>query len=159
MPIKLRPMGADDKPRIMDILQHTPEFKRHEVTVAREVIDSYLQDTKNSGYFISVAEGSPDVSGYICYGPTPCTEGTWDIYWMAVSRDKRGEGIGTALIKSAEAAIRKARGRLILIETSSIPIYRATRQFYNERGYEEISRIPDFYSPGDDKLIIQKRFD
>jgi ribosomal protein S18 acetylase RimI-like enzyme len=157
MPVKVRPMRADDEPQIMDILRHTPEFKRHEVAVAEEVIDSYLHDPRNSGYFVLVAEGNPGIDGYICYGPTPCTEGTWDIYWEAVKRGKRGTGIGAALIRAAEAAVRKARGRLIVIETSSTPAYGNTRLFYRSRGYEEIARIPDFYAPGDAKIIVQKR--
>ena len=157
MPVKIRPMTADDKPEVMNILRHTPEFKRHEVVVAEEVIDSYLRDMKSSGYFIFVAEGNPGIDGYICYGPTPCTEATWDIYWEAVKRGKRGSGIGTLLTKAAETAVRKARGRLIIIETSSTPVYDNTRRFHQSRGYETIGRIPDFYAPGDDKIIMQKR--
>ena len=46
---------------------------------------------------------------------------------------------------------------MILIETSSKPEYEKTRRFHSSRGYEEISRIPDFYEPGDDRLVLQKR--
>jgi ribosomal protein S18 acetylase RimI-like enzyme len=150
-------MNAADKPALMHILRHTPEFKPYEVTVAEEVIDSYLHDPKGSGYYVSVAEGNPGVAGYVCYGPTPCTEGTWDIYWIAVNREGRGQGIGGALTRTAEAAIKKARGRMIVIETSSTPIYEKTRRFYLRRGYEVAGRIPDFYAPGDDRIILQKR--
>lgn len=149
-------MTAADKPAIMHILRHTPEFKPFEVTVAEEVIDASLKDPKGSGYHILVAEGNPGISGYICYGPTPCTEGTWDFYWEAVSRDQRGKGIGTALSRAAEAAVRKARGRMILIETSSTPIYEKTRRFHEGRGYEVVARIPDYYAPGDDKVVMMK---
>ena len=56
----------------------------------------------------------------------------------------------------AENKIRKAQGRLIVIETSSKPEYEKTRRFHLSYGYEVISHIPDFYAPGDDKLILQK---
>jgi len=125
--------------------------------VAGEVIDSYLADPRQSGYNILVAADNPGVAGYICYGPTPCTEGTWDIYWTAVSGEKRGQGIGTALMRAGEAAIGRASGRLIIIETSATPAYEPTRRFYRRCGYEEIGRIPDFYAPGDDKITMQKR--
>ncbi|MGD9143773.1 MAG: GNAT family N-acetyltransferase, partial [Dehalococcoidia bacterium] len=62
------------------------------------------------------------------------------------------------LLKAAEEAIKTARGRLILIETSSTPAYEKTRSFYGRHGYEEIARVPDFYETGDNKLIFQKRF-
>jgi ribosomal protein S18 acetylase RimI-like enzyme len=140
----------------MRILRDTPEFKPLEVVVAEEVIDSYLSSPRGSGYHILVAEDGSLVSGYICYGETPCTVGTWDIYWIAVAREKRGRGIGKTLTGAAEAAIKEAGGRLAIIETSSTAPYENTRNFYLGRGYEIIARIPDFYLPGDDKLILRK---
>ena len=141
----------------MKILRNTPEFKPAEVVVAEEVIDSYLRDPHGSGYHVFVAEADSAVVGYICYGPTPLTEGTWDIYWIAVSAEKQGRGIGGALIAHAEDKIREAQGRLIVIETSSQPEYEKTRRFHLSHGYEVIGCISDFYTPGDDKLILQKQ--
>jgi len=142
---------------LMKILQNTLEFKPYEVVVAEELIDSYLHDPVSSGYHALVAENGSDVVGYICYGPTPLTDGTWDLYWLAVDQEKRGRGLGGALIEAAEEEIRKAQGRLAIIETSSMPAYEKTRRFYLGHGYGIIARIPDFYSPGDDKIILQKR--
>jgi ribosomal protein S18 acetylase RimI-like enzyme len=141
----------------MKILRDLPEFKPSEVEVAEEVIDAYLREPAGSGYCTLVATDESGVAGYICYGPTPLTEGTWDIYWEAVAGPKQGQGIGTALTKAAENAIAGAGGRLALIETSSTPAYEKTRRFHYSVGYEVIARIPDFYSPGDDKIILQKR--
>ena len=141
----------------MKILQNTPEFKPSEVVVAEEVIDSYLTAPGGSGYYVLVAEVASSVAGYICYGPTPLTDGTWDIYWAAVAREKRGQSIGGALWKAAEGEIRKAQGRLVIIETSSTQAYEKTLRFHIGQGYEVIARLPDFYTPGDDKLILQKR--
>jgi ribosomal protein S18 acetylase RimI-like enzyme len=150
-------MTHEDRARITEILRGTPEFKPFEVAVAEELIDSYLEDPSSSGYHILVAEVDSNVAGYICYGPTPLTEGTWDIYWMAVSQEKQCQGIGSALMQSAGKEIVKAKGRLAIIETSSTPAYEKTRHFHLSHGYEIVARIPDFYMPGDDKLILQKR--
>ena len=157
MATKIRPMTYDDKPIIMRILRATPEFKPSEVVVAEEVIDSYLHTPTGSDYHILVAEVDLTVVGYICYGPTPLTEGTWDIYWMAVDPDRQGRGIGSALMAFAEGKIKETHGRLVLIETSSTPKYEKTRRFHQSQGYEVISRIPNFYAPGDDKIIFQKQ--
>ena len=140
----------------MKILRRTPEFKPAEVVVAEEVIDSYLHDPGGAGYHALVAELDSAIAGYICYGPTPLTEGTWDIYWMAVAPEKQGQGIGGALLAHAEERIREAQGRLAIIETSSQPEYEKTRRFHLSHGYQIIGRIPDFYASGDDKLILQK---
>jgi len=155
---KIRPMVGNDKPAIMQILRATPEFVPAEVVVAEEVIDSYLHDPSGSGYYVLIAEAESVITGYICYGPTPLTEGTWDMYWMATAPEHQGQGIGTALMAFAEGEIKQAGGRLAFIETSSKPEYERTRRFHYARGYELICRIADFYAPDDDKLILQKRF-
>jgi len=125
--------------------------------VAEEIIDSYLLDPHGSDYHVFVAEVDSAVVGYICSGPTPLTEGTWDIYWEVVAQERRGQGIGGALMAHAEDQIREAQGRLIIIETSSQLGYEKTRRFYLSHGYEIIGHISDFYALGDDKLILQKR--
>ena len=150
-------MTRDDKPKVMRLLRALPEFEPPEIAVAEEVIDSHLDNPSGSGYHIQVAEVDSAVAGYICYGSAPLTEGTWDLYWLAVSAEKQGKGIGSALMTFTEDEIRKAEGRLIIIETSSKPGYQKTRRFYLDQGYEIVGRIPDFYAPGDDKLILQKR--
>ncbi len=157
MDINIRAMIRGDKPGIMQILRNTPEFKPSEVVVAEEVIDRYLNAPFTSGYHILVAELDSTVVGYVCFGPTPLTEGTWDVYWIAVERERKGKGIGSVLLDHAEKNMRGSGGRLVIIETSSLPEYQNTRQFYLHHDYEIIARLPDFYTPGDDKIILQKR--
>ncbi len=147
-------MVKEDKPALMEILQDTPEFKPSEVVVAEEVIDSYLHGCDS--YNVLVAEDEIAIAGYICYGLTPLTKSTWDIYWLAVDRKKQDKGIGSTLVAFAEEQIKKARGRLVVIETSAKPGYEKTRHFYLSHGYELVCQIPDFYAPGDDKIILQK---
>jgi ribosomal protein S18 acetylase RimI-like enzyme len=149
-------MQRRDKPSLMALLQSTPEFKPAEVVVAEEVIDSYLHDPQGSGYNVLVS-GDSAINGYICYGLAPLTAGTWDIYWIAVSPPEKGRGLGGALLAYAEERIKEAGGRLIIIETSSLAGYERTRRFYQKHAYETVARITDFYAPGDDKVILQKR--
>mgnify|MGYP001582602414 CR=1 FL=1 len=156
MKIKIRPMTGEDKPAIMHILRATPEFKPSEVVVAEEVLDSYLNDP-SAGYFTLVAETDTVIAGYVCFGLTPLTEGTWDIYWIAVERELQGKGIGATLLTVAENKIKQLKGRLMLAETSSTPEYDKTRRFYQSQGYVVVAQIADFYVPGDDKIIFQKR--
>ena len=110
-----------------------------------------------SGYYVFVAEIDSIIAGYICYGPTPLTEGTWDIYWVAVAPNRQSQGIGKSLLSFAEGAIKELKGRMAIIETSSNPEYETTRRFYLGQGYELTCHIADFYAAGDDKLIMVKR--
>jgi len=141
----------------MTILRATPEFLPHEVEIAEELIDACLADQKESGYYILVAEADGRVAGYICFGNTPLTEGTWDIYWLAVERALQGQGIGRALMKEAEESIKAMHGRLAVIETSGKPDYNKTIRFHIQQGYKETAIIPDFYAVGDPKIIMVKK--
>ena len=156
MPLTIRAMTAADKPAVMALLRDTPEFEPSEVPVAEEVLDCYLA-SPGEGYRTLVAEDSAEVIGYICFGSTPLTAATWDIYWMAVARQRRGQGAGYMLLRQAEKDIKQAGGRLILIETSSKPNYLPTRRFYRRQGYRQVSRIRDFYAPGDHRITFEKR--
>ncbi len=157
-PVYLREMNADDREPLLAILRATREFKASEVPVAEELLDAFLDQPLTSGYYVWVAleEEQSRRRGYVCFGPTPLTEGTWDIYWIVVDADCRGAGIGRALLRHAEQEIQNAGGRMILIETSSKDEYRATHRFYEAMEYRQISFIPDFYTPGDGKITLQK---
>ena len=157
MTCSIRPICHDDRAPLFDILDSVPEFSHDDVTVAREVIDSCLHDPSRSGYHVLVAEVDAGVVDYICYGPTPLTQSTWDMYWMATLPARQGQGIGGNLMALAESRIVELGGRLALIETSSQPGYERTVRFHLHHGYELIARIPDFYAPGDDRLILQKK--
>lgn len=157
MKTEIRPMTGADKTSIVKTLRALPEFTSDEVVVAEEVIDSYLQNSVSSGYHIFVAEADSSVAGYVCYGPTPLTKDTWDMYWLAVDAKRQGQGIGRTLMAFAEARIRENQGRLIIIETSGRPQYDKTRRFHQSQGYGVVGRIADFYAPGDDKVFLEKR--
>jgi hypothetical protein len=60
------------------------------------------------------------------------------------------------MLRYAEDEIYRAGGRLFLIETSSLPSYTPTRNFYLKHGYEQAAVIRDFYTDGDDQVIFRK---
>lgn len=142
---------------VFDLLERTSQFTPEEMTVARELIESYLAQSVSSGYHVLVAEAEDGVAGYICYGPSPMTRGTWDIYWIAVDPSLQGQGTGKMLLSSAEGRMGADSGRMVLVETSSKPGYSRARRFYDDRGYSVVAMVDDYYSPGDHKLIFRKR--
>ena len=64
---------------------------------------------------------------------------------------------GDELLKFVEEYVRSANGRVLIIETSSLPKLERTRRFYAKRGYVLCGQVPDFYADGDDKVIFAKR--
>jgi ribosomal protein S18 acetylase RimI-like enzyme len=151
-------MTAEDKPSVMRILKNTPEFNALDRSVAEEVIDAYLYNPSGEEYHALVAETDDKVAGYVCYGHNSMTVSTWDIYWIAVAHDVQGKGIGRELMAAAENNIRKTGGKLIVLETSSTPLYDRTNRFYIKLNYTLVCRIADFYGPADDQILYIKRF-
>jgi len=94
---------------------------------------------------------------YVCYGPAPGTTRAWDGYWFAVHPAAQSAGVGTPLLQEVERRLARLDARLVIIETSSQPLYHLTRAFYARRGYAEVARVPDFYADGDDRVIFAKR--
>jgi ribosomal protein S18 acetylase RimI-like enzyme len=124
--------------------------------VAIELVDLALQPN-NPDYKILVADRDGALVGYVCYGPTPMTEGTYDLYWIASDPTVRGQGIGASLISGMEADLRRIQARIIRVETSATEAYGPTRGFYASMKYTEEARIRDFYKVGDDLIILTKR--
>lgn len=149
---------ADHRESIRTILEETDVFRYDEVLVGLEVLDLYLsQPEQTDYYFLGAFDGEEKLVGYACYGPTPCTLGTWDLYWIAVDPEWQGAGVGSRLLAEVEREVWSRHGRLFLAETSSQPSYDGTRAFYARRGYDAVSRVEDFYAPGDDRVIFAKR--
>jgi ribosomal protein S18 acetylase RimI-like enzyme len=126
------------------------------VECATELVDLALQPN-NRDYKILVADRDGTLVGYICYGPTPMTEGTYDLYWIASDPTVRGQGIGASLIAGMEGDLRRLQARLIRVETSATEAYGPTRGFYASMKYMEEARIRDFYKVGDDLIMLTKR--
>ena len=153
--MQIRKFKNKDREKIIKILNETNMFTEEEINVAIEVIDDFLARQEESGYEIYSAVDDEDASiGYICFGKRPLTQGTYDVYWIAVDPSLQGNGIGKKLMKFAEQKIKEKGGNLILVETSSQEKYLKTRLFYKACGYEEIARIRDFYKKGDAFIIF-----
>ena len=154
--IEVRWCRPSDRQTVLTFLAQTGFFRPDEMDIAREVLDDALAHGPKGHYQSFVACVGEDVVGWVCFGPTPCTIGTFDIYWIGVASAWQGRGIGRALMDFAEQAISQRGGRLSVLETSSREKYLPTRRFYEALGYTEASQIPEFYGPQDHKVILTK---
>src|SRR5882724_4017542 len=160
--MRIRPAEERDRGRIHDILIATTRFTDEEVRSAMELVDKALDEPNNDEYTVQVLEEPATgpkrmIQGYVCYGPAPRTDGVFDLYWIAVDPKQQGQGIGQLLLRFVENEVRRQRGRMLLIETSSKESYTPTLRFYERSGYDEISRIKDFYRIEDDKVVYCKK--
>lgn len=156
--IKFRSTLKDpDVMAIREILNSTGYFYDYEIDIAEELATENLQKGEHkSGYIFNIAEMNGIPIAFSCFGKTPCTADSFDLYWIAVHESQRGNGIGKVLMDMAVRDIAKLSGKNIWIETSSRPIYESTRQFYLKYGCEIIAELPNFYGENDNKVIFLK---
>jgi D-alanine-D-alanine ligase len=154
--ITVRALEHRDGPGTAELIASVELFSASEKAVAMEVVDAYMEHPGRDYHVLGAFTHRDVLLGYACYGPTPCTAGTWDLYWIAVSGRARGRGVGTLLMEEIHRRLVTHEARMLLIETSSRPDYAPTRAFYEARGYQTVSRVPDFYAPGDDRIIFAR---
>ncbi|GEN06218.1 GNAT family N-acetyltransferase [Myxococcus sp. MISCRS1] len=152
----IRPIEEKDREPLAALIRKIETFSPQEVEVAIELVGEALK-SGNTDYAIIVADRAGQLVGYVCYGPTPMTEDTYDLYWIASATEVRGQGVGAALVSGMEGDLRRRNGRLIRVETSATEAYGPTRGFYASMKYGEEARIRDFYKVGDDLIILTKR--
>lgn len=131
-------------------------FSRAERAIAVELIETRLAEGRRSGYSFAFAELDGRPVGYCTWGPIPMTASSWDLYWIVVDPSEQRKGIGRALLAAAEQDIARRGGTAVYVETSSRPLYAATRRFYTRAGYRRAARFGDFYAHGDDKIVFVK---
>lgn len=154
--LHIRPLQLRDRAPLSQLLTKDGLFTREEVSVALELVDAALAEPGGE-YRVLCADLDGKLAGYVCYGPTPMTEGTWDLYWIATHPDARGNGVARALVARMEHELRAMGARLVRVETSHLDGYGAARAFYERLEYPVCAVMPDFYKPGDDLVVMLKR--
>ena len=114
----------------------------------------FLAENDDDVWF--VAEGDGAIRGFLYAATERFTEGTRNVFAMATAPEWKGQGIGTALMTSAENHLVERDDRIVLVETSSRPQFDSTVAFDKARGFEQEARIRDYWADGDDKLIFRK---
>ena len=165
-------MTAKYRTRVRDILSRTKVFRDEEIDVAIELFDEvfgtplavdkandFFHDHPASTdyYFLGAFTPDEELAGFACYGPTPGTDRTFDLYWIAVDPGAQGTGCGTILLNEVERRLVALNARMVVVETSSRSDYKNSRGFYIRRGYAESARARDFYAPSDDRITFTKR--
>jgi ribosomal protein S18 acetylase RimI-like enzyme len=147
---------AEDVTRVRALAAATGMFNAAEIEVAASLVVERLAKGAASECHFIFAERGAELAGFACYGPIAGTQDSFDLYWIAVAPSEQGRGLGAELYARAEAAMGAARAKHIYVETSCSDRYAPTRGFYQRLGFAEQARLPDFYAPGDGKVIYVK---
>lgn len=146
----------DDIEIIEKITRETNFFSEDEVSIARELAEERFTKDIKSGYLYNILEKNNEMLGYTCFGPIPCSNISYDLYWIVIKNELRGQGIGSYLLNKTEDYIKKLNGYQVYLDTSSKEQYLPTRNFYLKSGYKIVSILENFYDIKDNKIIFNK---
>jgi ribosomal protein S18 acetylase RimI-like enzyme len=152
--ITIRKAKESDRTGLLALVAAQDNFTALEREVAEEVIDDGLTGKDDYEILVGVAPDG-EVLGFICYGPIPLTERSFDLYWIATLPSHGRKGLGGRLLAGMETELRRRKG-VVYIDTSSTPGYDKARAFYEKHGYVVAAQLKDFYHPGDDRVIYRK---
>jgi ribosomal protein S18 acetylase RimI-like enzyme len=155
--IEIGATRADEAEQIVGVTREAQVFSADEIATVQELMDDYIANGDASTYYFLSYRLNGRVAGYACYGRRSLTESTFDLYWICSAPSAQRKGVGHALLQRTEQEIRAMGGRLVMVETSSLPEYEPARRFYDSHGYRRQVIIEDFYAEGDGLVLYSKK--
>src|SRR3954463_5248196 len=145
MTVRLGALQRGHRSRIREILDATSVFRDDEVAIALELFDeTFAAGAARAPYdpgdgvaeyeVVGSFSREGQLVGYVCYGATPGTDRTYDLYWIAMHPEFQGEGGGSQLLDEVEGRRVQREARMLVVETSSRENYRPPRRFYEKHG-------------------------
>lgn len=151
----IRPITPADSATVIALAVESGLVPEDGTEVLHKMLADYFNGNIHEGHACLIDdEGDP--LGVAYYNPAKATDRAWYLTLIAVKRDTQGRGRGTALMQHIEATLQAANQRLLLVETSGLPEFERTRNFYTRCGYEQEARVRDFYAAGEDMVLFRK---
>ncbi len=147
----IKPATPTDVPALKTLIDAVGLFPSD---MLDDMMADYFDNSESNNFWLTDNDAGP--VGVAYYAPERLTEGTWNLYLIAIHPDRQEQGRGAALLRYVEDQLRQRGERLLLVETSGVPEFEYQRAFYRKCGYTEEARIRDFYQVGDDKVIFRK---
>jgi ribosomal protein S18 acetylase RimI-like enzyme len=145
----------DDTPALITLAEASGLFDSTQADELAQMLAQYFDDNGNSReLWITDDDNGPIGVAYVA--PERMTEGTWNLYLIAIHPDCQRQGRGKALLKHVEQMLANRGERVLLVETSGTEDFEYVRTFYSKSGFTEEARIRNFYAAGVDKIVYLK---
>src|SRR5690606_22775412 len=129
-------LKRQDRPLMDNFIRELDTFTDEEKAVIHELLDIFLYQEKQKDYHFDIAVIDQNIAAFICYGPTPMSVNTYDLYWIATHPNYRKNGLAHELIESMKTRMRSSGAKKIRIETSSQELYHGTQKFYERENFK-----------------------
>ena len=120
------------------------------------MLEDYFTNPSSHDIWLTTEFNQAPIAVAYC-APERLTEGTYNLYLIAVHKDFQDKGIGAAIMLHLEHLLRERSVRILLVETSGLPEFEPTRAFYDKCLYTREAVIRDFYKESEDKVIFWKK--
>ena len=151
----IRSTTLDDVTSLIVLAEASGLFEPSQTEELAQMLDQHFNgETKSQDLWFT--DDDNGVVGVAYVAPERMTEGTWNLYWIAIHPERQRQGRGVALLRHVEQMLANRGERILLVETSSLESFKYVRSFYRKSGYDEEARIREFYKAGDDKIIFRK---
>lgn len=147
----IRPVSIEDLGALKLVIDLNELFPSE---LLDDMISPYFNGNKED-FWITYEEDNVSVA-VAFYAPEKMTNGTYNIYLIAVHPNFQGKNIGRELLLYIEQHLKSRNERIVLIETSGLPEFENARKFYRKNGYHQEAVVREFYAEGDDKVIFHK---
>mmetsp|Transcript_14370 Transcript_14370/g.46888 ORF Transcript_14370/g.46888 Transcript_14370/m.46888 type:complete len:165 (-) Transcript_14370:1071-1565(-) len=147
----IRKVVPSDTDGVMALVAGSGMFESGEAAELEAMLDASLAGN-GTFWLIAVEASQPCGAAYV--EPERMTDGTWNLQFLIVQEDRRGKGLGAALVAAVGEEVAWRNGRILLVETSG---HMDVASFYVKCGFAEVAQIPDFYAEGDTKVTFLKR--
>ncbi|BAQ65143.1 N-acetyltransferase [Geminocystis sp. NIES-3709] len=120
------------------------------------MMEDYFTNSHSDDVWITgIINDSP--VGIAYFAPERLTNGTYNLYLIAIAKEFQNLGIGTLMIEYIETFLKQSNNRILIVETSGLSEFQSTRVFYQKRSYFKEAIIRDFYNDGNDKIVFWKK--
>lgn len=151
----IRLTTPDDTTVLIALAAASGLFDPNQTDDLAQMLDKHFRD-RNETQDIWLTDYDNEPVGIAYVAPERMTEGTWNLYLIAVHPDRQKQGRGKALLSHVEQMLMERGERILLVETAGTDDFEYVREFYRQNGYEEEARIREFYTAGIDKIVFRK---
>ena len=151
----IRLTTIEDRTALIALAEASGLFEPSQTEDLAQILDQHFRDQNNTQDFW-FTDFDNELVGMAYVAPERMTEGTWNLYLIAVHPHRQRQGRGKSLLRHIEQVLTERGERLLLVETSGTDDFDYVRGVYRKSGYTEEARIRDFYATGVDKIVFRK---
>lgn len=151
--MNIRPSTTADIPALKEVIDSSELFPSEYLD---DMIAPYLQGAAPQEIWLTTVLEEQVVAITYC-APERMTEGTYNLYLIAVRKEAQGKGVGRKIMTHVEQLLQQQGARVLLVETSGLAEFELTREFYDKCQYHREAVIRDFYQEGEDKVVFWKK--